>query len=142
MPLAQLSPPQTQNQQLQLPPLQNSQRPTQLPVHPIANPGNNKITHPIYNTEVPSLTTYFIALVPLLGVQLQSGRNLQLETSTVTIEEHVEEQKSDEDLGGKERETTSRKKMIIQTGKLQTPPYPKRLAIEKPVVSPEFNLEA
>ena len=44
-------------------------------------------------------------------------------------------------MGGKDRETTSRKLTIIQTGQLQTPPYPKRLAIEKLVVSPEFNLE-
>lgn len=45
-------------------------------------------------------------------------------------------------MGGKERETTSRKQTIIQTGKLQTSPYPEILAVEKPVVSPEFNLEA
>ena len=32
--------------------------------------------------------------------------------------------------------------MIIQIWKLQSPPYPERLAIEKPVVSTEFNLEA
>ena len=101
MPLAQLSPPQTQNQQLQLPPLQNSQIPTQLPVHPIANPNNNKTTHSICNTDIPSLPTYFITLVPLLGVQLRSGRNLQPEPPTVTIEEHEEEQQFDEDLGGK-----------------------------------------
>ena len=131
-----MSPPQTQNQQLQLPPLQNSQRPTQLLVHHVANPRNNKTNHPIYNTGVPSLPTYFITLVPLLGVQLQSGRNLQPEPPTITIKEHEEEKQSDEDLRGKERETTSRKQMIIQTGKLQIPPYPERLAIEKLVVSP------
>ena len=44
MPPTQLSPPQNQNQQLQLPPLQNSQRPTQLPMQPVANPNNNKTT--------------------------------------------------------------------------------------------------
>jgi hypothetical protein len=39
-------------------------------------------------------------------------------------------------LGGKEREITSKKEMIIQTKKLQNPPYPERLAIEKLVISP------
>ena len=97
MPPTQLSPPQTQNQQLQLPPLKNSQIPTQLLVQLVANPNNSKTSQPIYNTEVPSLPTYFITLVPLLGVQLRSGRNLQPEPPTVTIEEHEEEQQSDED---------------------------------------------
>ena len=72
-------------------------------MHPIANPNNNKTTHPIYNTKIPSLPTYFITLVPLLGVQLRSQRSLQPEPPIVTIEEHEEEQQSDEDLGGKER---------------------------------------
>ena len=90
MPLAQLSPPQTQNQQRQLPTLQNSQRPTQLPVQPVTNPNNNKTARPIYNTEIPSLPTYFITLVPLLGVQLRLGRNLQPDPPIVTIEEHEE----------------------------------------------------
>ena len=142
MPLAQLSSPQTQNQQLQLPPLQNSQRPTQLAMQPLANPNNKKLAQAMYNTEVPSLPTYVITLIPLLGVQLRSGGNLPPEPPTVTIEEHEEEQQFDEDLGGKERKTTPRKQMIIQTRELQTLPYPERLAIEKPVVSPEFNLEA
>ena len=113
MPPAQLSPPQPQNQQLQLPPLQNSRRPTQLPMQPVANPNNNKFVQPMYNIEVRSLPTYFITLVPLLGVQLRSGRNLQPEPLTVIIEEHEEEQQSNEDLGGKEREATSRKQTII-----------------------------
>ena len=142
MPPTQLSPLQTQNQQLQLAQLQNFQIPTQLPVQPIANPNNNKMSHPIYNIEIPSLPTYFITSVPLLGVQLRSRVNVQLEPPIVTIEEHEEEQQYDEDLGGKERETNSRKQTIIQTGQLQTPPYHERLTIEKPVVSLEFNLEA
>ena len=144
MPLAQLNAPQTQNQPLQLPPLQNPQIPTQLLVQPIANPNNNKTTHPIYNTEIQSLPTYFITLVPLLGVQIRSGRNLQPKPPIVIIEEHDKEQQSHEDLGGKENTTISRNQPIIQTGQFQapkTPPYPERLAIEKLVVSPKFNLE-
>ena len=111
----------------------------------VANPNNNKTTKPIYKIEIQSLPTYFITLVPLLGVQLRSWRILQPEPPTVTIKEHEEEQQSDEDLGGKERKTTSRNQPIIQTGQLQTPktpPYPERLAMENPIVSPEFNLEA
>ena len=82
--------PQTHNQQLQLPPLKNYQRPTQLPVQPIGNPNNNKTTQPMYNTEVPSLPTYFITPVPFLGLQLRLGKNLQPKPPTVTIEEHEE----------------------------------------------------
>jgi hypothetical protein len=139
IPPAQLNAPQTQNQPLQFPPLQNPQRPTQLLVQPIDNPNNNKIAQPIYNTEIQSLPTYFITPVPLLGVQLRSGRSLQPKPPTVIIEEHEEEQQYDEDLGGKEKKMISRNQLIIQTGKFQapkTPPYPERLTIEKPVVSP------
>ena len=113
MSLAQLNAPQAQNQPLQLPPLQNPQRPTQIPVHPIANPNNNKTTQPIYNTKIQSLPTYFITPFPLLGVQLRLGRNLQPKLPIVTIEEHEEDQQSNEDLGGKERKTNSRNQPII-----------------------------
>ena len=50
MPPTHLNAPQTQNQPLQFPPLQSPQRPTQLHVQHVANPNNNKIVQPIYNT--------------------------------------------------------------------------------------------
>ena len=116
----------------------NPQRPTYLPVQPVSNPNNNKIGQPIYNTDIQMIPTYFITSVPLLGVQLRSERNLQPNSSTVTIEE-PEEAQSDEDLGEKEKETISRIQPNIETGKVQAPknpPYLERLAIEKPIVSP------
>ena len=45
----------------------------------------------------------------------------------------------------KEKETINRDQPTIQTGKAQAPknpPYLERLAIEKPIVVPEFNLKA
>ena len=70
------------------------------------NPNNNKTNPPIYNTDIHTLSTYFITSVPLLGVQLRSGRSLQPKPSMVTIEEHEEEPQevqSDEDLGEAEK---------------------------------------
>ena len=90
-PPAQLNAPQIQNQPLQLPPTQNPQRPPQLPAQLVPNLNNNKTNPPIYNIDIHTLLTYFITSVPLLGVQLRSGRNLQPNPSTVTIEEHEEE---------------------------------------------------
>ena len=100
--------------------------------------------------DVHTLPTYFITSVPLLGVQPISGRNLQPKPSIVTIEEHEEEPQevqSNEDLGEieKEKETIIRNQPTTQTRKVQAPknpPYLERLAIEKPVAAPEFNLEA
>ena len=108
------------------------------------NPNNNKTNPPIYSTDIHTLPTYFITSVPLLGVQLRSGRNLQPKPSTVTIEEHEEEPwevQSNEDLGEaeKEKEIVNRDQPTIQTGKAQAPknpPYPERLAIEKPIAIP------
>ena len=72
-------------------------------------------------------------------MQLRSGRNLQPNPSTVTIEEREEESQSEEDLEEKEKETNPRNQPIIQTEEIQAPtnpPYPERLAIEKSVASP------
>ena len=146
-PSTQLNAPQMQNQPLQLPPTQNPQRPPQLPVQPMLNPNNNKTNPPIYNTDIHTLPTYFITSVPLLGVQLRSGRSLQPKPSTVTIEEHIEEpqeDRSDEDLEEAEKEKETVTQLIIQTRTSQAsknPPYPERLAIEKPIAVLEFNLE-
>ena len=111
------------------------------------NPKNNKTNPPIYSTDIHTLPTYFITSVPLLGVQLRSGRSLQPKHSTVTIEEHEEEPQevqSDEDLGEAEKEKETVNQPTIQTRTTQAPknpPYPERLAIEKTIAVPEFNLE-
>ena len=49
IPPTELNAPQSHNQPLQLPPLQNPQRPTKLPMHIVAHPNNTKTTQPIYN---------------------------------------------------------------------------------------------
>ena len=76
-PPAQLNASQIQNQPLQLPPTQNPQRPPLLPMQSVPNPTNNKTNPPMYSTDIHTLPTYFITSVPLLGVQIRSGRNLQ-----------------------------------------------------------------
>ena len=117
-------------------------------MQPVPNPNNNKTNPPIYSTDIHTLPTYFITSVPLLGVQLRSGRSLQPKPSMVTIEEHIEEPRedqSDEDLEEAEKEKETVNQPTIQTRIAQaskSPPYPERLAIEKPIAIPEFNLEA
>ena len=119
-------------------------------MQPVLNPNNNNTNPPIHSSDIHTLPTYFITSVPLLGVQLRSGRSLQPNPSTVTIEEHEEEPQevqSDEDLteAKKEKEIVNRDQPTIQTRKAQAPknpPYPERLAIEKPIAVSEFNLEA
>ena len=106
------------------------------------NPNNNKTNPPIYSIDIHTLLTYFITSVPLLGVQLRSRRNLQPKPSTVTIEEHEEEPQevqSDEDLGEVEKGKETFNQPTIPTKATQAPknpPYPKRLAIEKPIAVP------
>ena len=117
-------------------------------MQPVPNPNNNKTNPPIYNTDIHTLPTYFITSVPLLGVQLRSGRSLQPKPSTVTIGEHEEEPQevqSDEDLGEAEKEKETVNQPTIQTRTAQAsknPLYLERLAIEKPIDVPEFNLGA
>ena len=118
-------------------------------MQPVPNPNNNKTNPLIYGTDIHTLPTYLITSVPLLRVQLRSGRSLQPNPSTVTIEEHEEEPQEVqyEDLGEveKEKETVNRDQPTIQTRTTQAfknPPYLERLAIEKPIVVPEFNFEA
>lgn len=104
-------------------------------MHPVPNPNNNKTNPPIYSTDTHTLPTYFITSVPLLGVQLRSGRSLQPKPSTVTIEEHEEEPQEvqfDEDLGEEEKEKEMVNHPTIQTRISQAPknpPYLERLAI-------------
>ncbi|CAF4431391.1 unnamed protein product, partial [Adineta steineri] len=84
--------PPIQNSPLQLLPPQNTTRPTQLPVQPIANPNNKTIQAP-YNVDIqtyPTYPTYLISTIPLQGVQLRSGRDLSQIKSPVTIEEEPE----------------------------------------------------
>ena len=117
-------------------------------MQPVPNPNNNKTNPPIYSIDIHTLPTYFITSVPLLGVQLRPGRSLQPKSSMVTIEKHIEEPlevQSDEDFGEVEKEKETVNRPTIQTRISQAcknPPYPERLAIEKPIDVPEFNLEA
>jgi hypothetical protein len=84
--------PPIQNSPLQLLPPQNTTRPTQLPVQPVANP-NNKTVQAAYNVDLqtyPTYPTYLISIVPLQGVQLRLGRDLSQIKSPITIEEELE----------------------------------------------------
>ena len=62
--------PPMQNSPLQFLPAQNTTRPTQLLVQPVANP-NNKTVQEAYNVDLqtyPTYPTYLISTIPLQGV--------------------------------------------------------------------------
>ena len=84
--------PPIQNSPLQLLPPQNTTRPTQLPVQPVANP-NNKTVQVAYNVHLqtyPTYPTYLISTIPLQGVQLRTERDLSQIKSPITIKEEPE----------------------------------------------------
>jgi hypothetical protein len=90
-----------------------------------------------------------ITLVPLQNIHLRSGKVLQKENPTVVIEEELEEeetpiQTSNDDPPSDRIVTTTQTSPILTSEQPQapkTPPFPERLALEKPVVQPEFDLE-
>jgi hypothetical protein len=97
----------------------------------MSNPNNNKTNPPIYSIDIHRLLAYFITSVPLLGVQLRSGRSLQQKPSTVTIEEHEEEPQEvqfDEDLGEVEKK---KRQLINQLSKRGQPKFLRILPIQR-----------
>ena len=153
--------PMPQLQQLPQPlQLQNPPRSTQIPAQPITNP-NNRAVQSAYNTEIQPYPAYAISTLPIQEVQLRSGRILpqqEKHKSTVIIEEEPKKEEFPSQNIEKEKEqidsnktnnsipvvldsTTESSQVKSGLGNtLQNPPYPKRLAIEKPIM-PESDLE-
>ena len=137
--------PPIQNSPLQLLPPQNTTRPTQLPVQPVANP-NHKTIQATNNVDLPTYPTnptYLISTMPLQYVQLRSGRDLSQIKTPITIEEEPD---TNEKMGD---EATNENNVVAlneqnQKGQLEdnpTLPYPERLSLEKPIVPLEDNIE-
>jgi hypothetical protein len=121
---------------LHLPTNQPPPWPTQIPAQPIANP-NNKLVQPAYNAALQTFPTYLIASIELQEIHLRSRKALN-KKSLVIIEENEEEenpiQNNNNDSIIKQ---LSPKNEQAQSSKL--PPYPKRLNLEKPNISSEFD---
>lgn len=139
--------PPMQNSPLQLLPPQNTTRPTQLLVQPVANP-NNKTVQAAYNIDLqtyPAYPTYLISTIPLQSVQLRLGRDLSQNKSPITIEEEPELNSNEKivDEATNENNAAALKEQT-QKGQLednQAPPYPEILALENPIVPFENNIE-
>ena len=150
--------------QLQQPPqplqLQNPPRPTQIAAQPVANP-NNRVVQSAYNTEIQPYLAYVISTLLVQEVQLRSGRifpQQEKRKSTIVIEEEPEKEempsqnieKGEEPIESNKINNSTpiildstTKSSQVKSGlgnTLQNPPYPERLAIEKPIM-PESDLE-
>lgn len=136
--------PPMQNSPLQFLPPQNPTRPTQLLAQPIANP-NNKIVQVAYNVDLqtyPTFPTYLISTIPFQGVQLRSGKDLSQNKPPITIEE-VPKLNSNVKIVNEATNEDNATILIEKTQKGQlednrAPPYPERLALERPI-SPSKN---
>jgi hypothetical protein len=140
--------PTTQATVPQLPQLdanQNPPRPTQMPAQPIQNP-NNKAAQPTFNVEIQPFSTCLITPMPLQNIHLRLGKVVKPRDSTVVIEE---EETHEQPTNGNQPKNIVTPSILTQTSTTpieqpqapKLPPYPERLAIEKPIVLPEFDLE-
>jgi hypothetical protein len=141
----------------------NPPRPMQLPAQPIPNP-NNLSNSPAFNVELPTFPTYLVTPVPLQDIHLRSGKVLKPKYSTVVIEEEMEEEETPDQTNNDDQpeeviipttqtpstsylqqpQATKPQSSTLHTQQSQVPkipPYPERLAIEKLVAQPEFDLE-
>ena len=94
--------------------------------------------------------TYLIMTTPLQGVQLRPGKVLQQKNPTITIKEEVEKEENyinspngilqdEEYIHIPQTQDRSQPKKPQMA---KHPPYSERLAIEKPIVQLEFNIES
>ena len=125
-----------------------------MPTQPIENP-NNKARKPAYNTRNQTLPTYVITTVQLQQLQLRSGKVLHQKPLVVIEEENEEEQQQQhqqqeipQQVPGENKNTTPPILLQEQERELKnpiqlsrTPPYLERLALEKHIVPPEFDIE-
>jgi hypothetical protein len=144
-----------QPQQLQLPSPQNPPRPTQIPAQPILNPKNNKPVQAIYGTDLQTFPTYSIMLVPLQEIHLRSGKVLNPKSSVIVQENEEEEapiqSEIDKFQSPSQSHIQSQSQSQVQTTPQPVlrrnnyyspnqPPFPERLALEKPIIPSEFDL--
>ena len=108
---------------------------------------NNKPTQPLHNFELQTFLTYVISPVPLHEIQLRSGKVLDKQKPSVVICEEEEDETPDQTTDHTKWEDfiipKDQEKKPPQSESLKTtkyPPYSKRLAIEKPIIRPEFDI--
>jgi hypothetical protein len=96
--------------------------------------------------------TYLVTPIPLQNIHLRSGKVLKPRDSMVVIEEEIEGEETPEQSTNDDQP----RKIVTPSILTQTPttphteqpqapklpPYPERLAIENPIILPEFDLEA
>jgi hypothetical protein len=130
---------------------QNPPRPTIFPAQPIPNP-NHRPPLPLHNVDFQNYPAYNINPVSIQEVQLRSGNFLNKRqpitktTPKVIIEEHEDEPADDlsteiplqDVIIPKQKQSESQ--LSTQTQTPQTPPFPERLLIEKPIVQSEFDI--
>jgi len=130
---------------------QNPPRPTILPAQPIPNP-NHRPPLPLHNVDFQNYPAYNINPISIQEVQLRSGKILnKIQPITKTSPKVIIEEHEDEPTDNLSKET-SLKDVIIpkqkeyepqhntQTQVPQTPHFPERLLIEKPIVQSEFDI--
>jgi hypothetical protein len=141
-----------------LPPVQqtpqqplNPPRPTILPAQPIPNP-NKRPPLPLHSVDFQNYPAYTINPISIQEIQLRSGKTLNKTqpvtrtTPKVIIQEHEEEPVDDLSNGASLKDVIIPKNKVsesqrnIQTQVPQTPPFPERLLIEKPIVQSEFDI--
>ena len=124
----------------------NPPRPTFLPAQAIPNL-NNMSTQALNNIEFQTLPSYVISITLVHKIQLQSGRvvNDKPKSSVIICEENEEVEDPNEVMNDTILKDvpnisvhTHPEQELIQEQRI--PPFPKRLAIEKPVVHPEYDI--
>jgi hypothetical protein len=130
---------------------QNPPRPTIFPTQPIPNP-NHIPPLPLHNDDFQNYPAYTINPISIQAIQLRSGKTLNntqpvtRTTPKVIIQEHEEETIDYLSNGASlkyviiPKHKVSKSQCNIQTQVPQTPPFPERLLIEKPIVQSEFGI--
>ena len=123
-------------------------RPTLLLAQPIPNPKNNP-TQALNITELQSLPSYVISTILVHEIQLRSRRvvNGKPKSSVVICEKNEEEEDpnevmndailQDEDISNIPVHTHPRQE---PTQEQRIPPFLERLAIEKPMIHPKYDI--
>jgi len=135
-------PPQQQNsepQQLQLPSYQPPIQ-TQLSAQLVFNP-INKVAQPAYNVELQDFPTYIITSLGINDIHCRSGKVLH-QDAPVIIEEPIEEETPNQINNNDSIDPVNQTSMftINQTQQSSSPPFPKRLELEKEITKTQYDL--
>ena len=118
-----------------------------LPALPIPNP-NNKPSQDLNNIELKNLPSYVILTILVHEIQLRYGRfvNDRPKSFVIILEENDEED-SNEVMNDAILQDVDITKILVHTHPHQEPiqeqripPFPEQLAIENPIVLPEYDI--